>query len=89
MGTKFLGNDTILCAIIEMLNARSRASDHEADVRTIGEMNVSELGLDSLDLLQFVVDLEDRLEIVVDADDIPVDGTLAELADFLSVLKKH
>lgn len=81
-------NDNILSTLVELLDVRGRA-DPGADLRAIGEMKVSDLGLDSLDLLQFVIDVENRLGIEADADDLPVDATLAELADFFSDLQKQ
>lgn len=74
--------------VVELLGARGRAKAGD-DLSAIGRMKVNDLGLDSLDLLQFVVDVEDRLGIEADAEDLPVDASLADLADFLSALKNQ
>lgn len=74
--------------VVELLGARGRANPG-ADLSALGQMKVNDLGLDSLDLLQFVVDIEDRLGIEADADDLPVDASLADLATFLSALQKQ
>ncbi|RYE51018.1 MAG: acyl carrier protein, partial [Rhizobiaceae bacterium] len=39
--------------------------------------------LDSLDLLQFSINIEERIGVEIDADDIPAAISLADLADMI------
>ena len=79
-------SEAILPAIIEMLDARAIFAKGVSAASRVEDMRIDELTLDSLDLLQFGVDIEDRLGIVVEADDLPQKATLAELADFIAGL---
>lgn len=62
---------------------RSRFSRPPLDIR--GETClVTELQLDSLDLIEVTMDLEERLDIEIDDEAIAQVGTLNELIDFLA-----
>lgn len=47
----------------------------------MGAITIGQLALDSLDLLQFAMDVEDELDIESDVAEFPADATLLELAE--------
>ena len=82
-----LRSEAVIALIIELLDARVVLAKGGSTVSRVEDMRVEEFGLDSLDLLQFAVDIEDRLGIVVEADDLPRKSSLTELADFIARLE--
>jgi len=76
--------------VLNILEARLKAMFPEKapllDGADIGQVDFNALGLDSLDTLQFAMDMEETLNIDIEAVDFSGVSTLAALADSLSVM---
>jgi acyl carrier protein len=66
-----------------------RISEKENDVKNIDieKLHFSELSFDSLDILEFSMHLEDRLNLELETGDFPRGGTVADFIEYLAQLK--
>lgn len=55
----------------------------------VSSVKYQDLSLDSLDMLEYAMELEDAFEIEIEIEDIPPEATLSELADHLLSLKAN
>lgn len=79
-------NTLILDAIYQAL---SRCNTHPAaclDITKSHLTSIESLALDSLDLLQFSMDVEEALDVEMDIVDFPAEATLQEVADHFEAL---
>ncbi len=85
MNNMQLIQNTIISAIAEVLEDNEIASTLTADSDLINDV-----GLDSIQLINMILNLEDNLDVVIDFDDFDFDeiNTIGNLAEFLKGLKE-
>lgn len=79
-----LMENTIISAIAEVLGDNEIACTLTPDSDLIND-----IGLDSIQLITMILNLEDNLDVVIDFDDFDFDeiNTIADLVEFLKGLK--
>jgi acyl carrier protein len=78
---------SVFCFVKKILENQVTKEIPEIKLDTL----VSTLGLDSLDTLDFVVQIEDDLDILLDIDNLPEFKVVSDIVDFLEeeVMKQH
>ena len=76
-------NPRIIGAIVDALKRCKLHPDIDLGIEKASTTTIESLRLDSLDLLQFAMDVEDDLGIEIDVVEFPPDATLAELAEHI------
>ena len=79
----------VLRTIFKELENHSIHSEISLDITRANELTIGDLSLDSLDLLQFAMDIEDKLGIEIGAVEIPPETTLQNFAVYLHELMKQ
>lgn len=78
---------SVFCFVKKILENQVTKEIPEIKLDTL----ISTLGLDSLDTLDFVVQIEDDLDILLDIDNLPEFKVVSDIVDFLEeeVMKQH
>lgn len=76
----------ILEAVFAILAKSSIHPDVDLNINHAAEITIGSLALDSLDLLQFSMEVEERLDIEMDVVEFPPAATLEEVADHFLAL---
>lgn len=74
----------IMAAVIEELNETLC----DSDLVITEDMTLNSLGLDSLDVMQVVFELEDKLDVFVRDDEVLLNMTVGEVTDLLAAKKE-
>ena len=83
-GEKLSDNNSIEAGVIELLARRVRADTKvTADTRIVGE-----LGLDSVAVLDFIQDVEDRFDLSIPLERVAEVQTIGELSVAIQTLKR-
>lgn len=75
-----LSLDEITQLLLTKLQDHNVHPDVDLSAENMGAITIGQLALDSLDLLQFAMDVEDELDIESDVAEFPADATLLDLA---------
>ena len=78
---------SVFCFVKKILENQVTKEIPEIKLDTL----ISTLGLDSLDTLDFVIQIEDDLDILLDIDNLPEFKVVSDIVDFLEeeVMKQH
>lgn len=68
-----------------VINAASVLSGEKAESIDLS-MTPDSIGMDSLDHIELIVDLEIELQVEMDESELSVDGTFQELADYIKAI---
>lgn len=79
-------NPRIFRAIVDALKRCKLHPDIDLAIEKASSTKIESLQLDSLDLLQFAMDVEDDLGIEIDVVEFPPDATLAEVAEHIETI---
>lgn len=78
--------DEVKLVVIDELTRRVSEKTMDLDRVDIEKLKFSDLSLDSLDLLEFSMYLEDRLNLELETGDFPRGGTVADFIKYLAKL---
>lgn len=78
--TKPLSEEDFLAAILSALTDFDTHPDADLSEQSAGVTTVADLALDSLDLLEFAMSVEERLGVELDIVDLPATLTLLDVA---------
>ncbi len=76
----------ILSVIVDTLSNYQIDTDLDLGTNKAISTTIGSLGLDSLDMLQFALDVEDALDLEIDIVEFPDDATLDEVAKHIEQL---
>lgn len=76
-------NPQIFGAIVDALRHCKLHPEIDLSIEKASTTTIESLQLDSLDLLQFAMDVEDNLGIEIDVVEFPQDATIAEVAEHI------
>lgn len=77
----------VITIMVNLLQSDGFAEEIDVNSPSAGEAKFNALGLDSLSLLQFSMDMEDMLGVELEVGEFPREATLNEFAEYLVGLR--
>lgn len=82
-----MNSKDIFDIIISQLSTMNIPASVDLAADNIGEVSFQELGIDSLEITEFSIFLEETIGVIIETEDFPMNATINELAEHITQLK--